>query len=297
MGDSLKEWKLIQGILGLLSGCGLLLYIGIAQPRLRDWLPLLPTAPAPDTIIFHISTMRRHFVAGRYAEAVQEADTILARDKTCLEASRVRAASLLRTGRFAEAESSLRARIAQDKYDLGARIDLAIALRGQNKRFDAEAVLLRVLEHPLITPQQKRTARALLLALSQSEDFSSLAELLPPSPEPSAPLLASPTPSTPPLTIRPPSDTALDLWLKPTPPPLVRPAPTPEPEVPALLLPGPSPEPLGTPEPGELESEVPPVLAPTPKPPKKPTATTKTPIKRKKAPSRKKKTSRRTGPL
>ena len=277
MSDTLKEWKLLQGALGLFAACGLLTYIAVGKFDLREWIPLLPAPPPPDTLIFHIDTMRRHFATQRYHDALRESEYVLARDKEYTEAIRVRAACLLRVGRFADAEKALRTHIGKSKYDLGARIDLAVALRGQNKNDLAQGVLLRLMDHPLVSPEQKQMAQSLLLAMEDQKQknlFPDQPSLSLPSPEPSVAPLATPTPGLAALTIRPPGSTSPSVippfpWL---PSPSPEPKATPLTEIPALVLPGlptPQPEALATPEPVETKALPEPSLAPPPAIPRK----------------------------
>ena len=274
MGDSLKEWKLIQAAVGLVAACGLVLYIASGSFVVREWLPFLPAPALPDTLLFHIDTMRQHFAAHRFAEALRESEYVLAHKKGYTEAIRVRAACLLRVGRFEDAEKVLRVHITQNKYDLGARIDLALALRGQNKNNLAQGVLLRLMDHPLISVEQKQLAQNLLTVMTQPGELPPSPEPTPvalPSPQPSLKPLASPSPALPPLTIRAPRETP-DFA---TPAPVVR--ATPLPEIPALVLPKPptpQPEVSATPEPSKTEGIIPVVdidVAPTPAPTPRPT--------------------------
>lgn len=253
MSDTLKEWKLVQGALGLFVASGLLLYVASGKFKVREWIPLLPTPAPPDTLIFHIDTMRQHFVAHRFTEALREAEAVLVRKKGYVEAVRVKAACLLRLGRFSDAERVLRPHIAQDKFDLGARIDLAVALQGQGKKSLATGVLLRVIGNPLISPQQEKTAQSLLLAMTEPGKEPPL--FTPPTPEPTPSPAPPATPSpAPALTIRPPRDLSWSAptspWLSLAPTPLVK--ATPLPEVAAFVLPKIAiTAPLPTPEPDE----------------------------------------------
>ena len=249
MNDGLKEWKLVQGVLGLVAATALGFYVTSGNFQAREWFPFLPASPTPDTLIFHAARMREEFQRQRFPDALREAEWVLKRDKANPEAIRTRAASLMRVGRFAEAETVFRELVGKDKKDIAARLALATALRGKGDEDRARGILLRVLRDAHADTLQMDTARASLNAMDFKEPlFADQPTLAPYKPSPKA------TPSPEPrktITVSPigASLSAL-LGARPTPVPLglqrphPTPAPTPEPPVAALLL-LPTPKPQG----------------------------------------------------
>ncbi len=258
MNDNLKEWKLVQGALGLVAASALGFYVLSGNFQAREWFPFLPPSPPPSTLLFHADAMRRTFQAQRFSEALGEAEWVLQRDKENPSAIRTRAACLLHVGRFEEAERAFRRLVEKDKKDIPARLALATALRGKGDEDSARGILLRLLTDPYADALQQDAARASLDAMDSREG------LFPdqPTPQPRPSPAASPTPGPlPAIAINLPGLSEADFpGIRPASVPLgmrehivstPTPKTTPEPSVAAVTLPAFTPR--GTPEPGETE--------------------------------------------
>lgn len=190
MNDRLKEWKLVQTVLGLTAASALGFYLLSGSFQAREWFTFLPPSPTPNTLIFHSDAMRQALKAERFSEALAEAEWVLVRDRENPEAIRARAACLLRMGRFAEAEKIFRVLIAKNKKDIPARLALSTALRGQGDEDRARQVLLRIRKDPNADTLQLEAARAALGAMDFKEplfaDQPTPHPLATPSPAPSA---------------------------------------------------------------------------------------------------------------
>jgi len=238
--DELKDWKLLQGALGFLALAGGLYYVTSDSFKLREWVPLVPPSPTPDSLIFQVDALRQNLQKQQYASALEHADTILAKDAHHPEAFRARSVCLVRLGRFQEAEAPLRILIGQNKNDLTSRLLLGITLRGKGDNARARDVLLRLLDHPLITPIQKQTIQSILASMSGVDPLFADRPTPTPAPTPS-PQAPSPEPSLAPIKVSAPKGflpaTPTPPWLnKPTTP---TPEPTPIPMDGPLILPSP----------------------------------------------------------
>ena len=67
MNDNLKEWKLVQGALGLVAASALGFYVLSGNFQAREWFPFLPPSPPPNTLLYHADAMRRTFQAKRFS--------------------------------------------------------------------------------------------------------------------------------------------------------------------------------------------------------------------------------------
>lgn len=255
MNDGLKEWKLVQGMMGLVAASALGFYVLSGNFQAREWFPFLPPSPPPNTLLYHTDSMRQAFLQQRFSEALGEAEWVLLRDKENPEAIRTRAACLLRVGRFAEAENVFRSLVSKDKKDIPARLSLATALRGRGEDDKARAILLRLLKDPEADALQLDAARASLNAM----DFKEPLFADQPTPSPKSPPgtlphpTASPTPEPlPAIVINLPGLPKRELpGVRPASAPLgvkehrsstPTPSPTPEPPVDAVTLPTPPPK-------------------------------------------------------
>lgn len=192
MNDRLKEWKLVQSVLGLAAASAVGFYLLSGSFQARDWFIFLPPSPTPNTFLYHVDSMRQALKAERFSEALGEAEWVLQRDKENPEAVRGRAACLLRVGRFAEAEKVFRVLVGKDKKDIPARLALATALRGQGDEDKARLVLLRIIKDPNADSLQKEAARAGLNAMDFKESL--FPDQPTPRPKPSPSPSASPSP-------------------------------------------------------------------------------------------------------
>ena len=99
--DELKDWKLIQGILGTVTVVLVLFGVQSGHIAVRDWIPL-PATPTPDTTAFHLDAMRRAYHDDDLVTALDEAEIVRMREPKRVEVRRVRAVCLLRLRRFDE---------------------------------------------------------------------------------------------------------------------------------------------------------------------------------------------------
>lgn len=286
--DELKDWKLLQGALGFFALAGVLYYVTSGNFNAREWVPLIPPSPTPNSLLFQTEALRNSLQKQDYSTALEQAERILARSAHHPEAYRARTVCMVRLGRFKEAEAPLRVLIGMNKNDLTSRLLLGIALRGQGDNARARDVLLRLLDHPLTNPVQKQTIRSILTSMDGVDPI--FADRPTPTPAPS-PSSASPSPEPP----IPPIKVHAPLWMtksapptpEPTPVPLSGPVVLPMPGMTSVATPTPLPTPNSVPERVILPAtSVVPLVAP------KATTSTKTKRKVKKKTSKKHRTKR-----